>query len=100
LPSWTVVIPGYAYCHKNGVVEEYFSNPYISYDQREADRVKMLDLLTTSAPDTAKHLFSQYNVNDVLLADSAYKHYKDPSFASSKVIFSNDSYTLLAFDLK
>jgi hypothetical protein len=81
-------------------VEEYFSNPYISYDQREADRVKMLELLTTTAPDTAKHLFAQYHVDNVLLGDSAYKHYKQPSFASSKVIFSNHSYTVLAFALK
>jgi len=81
-------------------VETYFSNPYVSYDQREADRVKMLDMLTAATPDSAKHIFSSYHVNNVLLADSAYQHYKQPSFATSSVIFHNGSYTMLSFQIK
>jgi hypothetical protein len=78
-------------------VETYFSNPYVSYDQREADRVKMLDFLTTATPDTAKHLFTEYHVSNVLMANTDYSHYKQPSFASSTVIYRNASYTMLSF---
>ena len=81
-------------------VETYFSNPYVSYDQREGDRVKMLHFLTTSTPDTAKNMFSQYKVGDVLLANADYENYKQPSFANSSVIYKNNSYTLLSFDIK
>jgi len=81
-------------------VETYFSNPYVSYDQREADRVKMLDLLTTATPDSAKHIFSSYQVSDVLLSNADYQHYKQPSFANSSVIFRNSSYTMLSFQIK
>jgi hypothetical protein len=81
-------------------VETYFSNPYVSYDQREADRVKMLSFLTSSTPDTAKNMFSAYKVGDVLLANPDYKYYRQPSFASSSVIFKNNSYTLLSFDIR
>jgi hypothetical protein len=81
-------------------VETYFSNPYVSYDQREGDRVKMLNFLTSSTPDTAKHMFSEYKVGNVLLANADYKYYHDPSFASSAVIYKNDSYTLLSFAIK
>lgn len=81
-------------------VETYFSNPYVSYDQREEDRVKMMDFLTSSTPDTAKHMFSMYKVSDVLMENKDYKFYKDPSFAGSSVIYRNDSYTLLSFNMK
>jgi hypothetical protein len=81
-------------------IETYFSNPYVSYDQREADRVKMLNFLTTATPDTAKNMFSAYKVGDVLLSDADYKYYNQPSFAKSSVIYKNNSYTLLSFDIK
>jgi hypothetical protein len=81
-------------------VETYFSNPYVSYDQREGDRVKMMDFLTSSTPDTAKHMFSMYKVSDVLMENKDYKFYKDPSFAGSSVIFKNESYTLLSFIIR
>jgi hypothetical protein len=81
-------------------VETYFSNPYVSYDQREGDRVKMLSFLTTTTPDTAKNMFSAYKVSDVLLSNADYKYYSQPSFANSSVIYKNSSYTLLSFGIK
>lgn len=80
-------------------IETYFSNPYVSYDQREADRDKMLHFLTTSAPDTAKHMFKMYHVDNVLLTNEDYQHYHEPVFANSNVIFRNDSYTILSFHI-
>jgi hypothetical protein len=83
-------------------VETYFSNPYVSYDKREKDRVDMLAYLTTStaaSPSVAK-LFYDYHVNDILLSSDDYAKYKNPSFANSAVIFTNGSYTILSFTLK
>jgi hypothetical protein len=80
-------------------VETYFSNPYLSYDQRESDRNDMLSYLTTSAPESALKLFNSYNVSVVLLTNSDYARYKSPSFATSKVIFKNATYTMLSLNL-
>jgi len=80
-------------------VETYFSNPYISYDQREADRNKMLSYLTSPIPQSnAVKLFNAYKVSMVLLTNSDYAKYKNPAFATSKVIFKNASFTLMSFD--
>jgi hypothetical protein len=77
----------------------YFSNPYISYDQREGDRDAMISYLTTSAPDSiskkAPGLFNEYNVSYVLLTNKLYSGYRNPPFATGKVLLKNDSYTLL-----
>jgi hypothetical protein len=81
-------------------IETYFSNPYVSYDKREDDRNKMLSYLKTATPDTAKKLFAAYKVSDVLLANDSIQYYKAPSFASSKVIFKNKSYTIWSFNVK
>jgi len=81
-------------------IETYFSNPYVSYDQRESDRVEMLKDLTTTAPDTSKKLFSAYKVGDVLLSNADFAKYKQPSFASSNVIYKNSSFTILSFNIK
>jgi len=78
-------------------VETYFSNPYVSYDQRESDRNAMLSYLTTAQPDSAQKLFSEYKVNDVLLTNADFVKYKQPAFASSTVIFKNGGYTILSF---
>lgn len=80
-------------------VETYFSNPYLSYDQRESDRNEMLSYLTTSAPASAQQLFTKYGVNIILLENKDYANYKNPSFATSKVIYKNDSYTILSFSI-
>jgi hypothetical protein len=81
-------------------VETYFSNPYISYDQRENDRNAMLSYLGTSAPISAARLFNSYNVSMVLLTNKDYAKYKAPAFVTDKVIFKNDSFTLMSFGLK
>jgi hypothetical protein len=81
-------------------IETYFSNPYVSYDQREDDRNKMLSWLKTTPPDTAKKLFSEYKVSDVLLTNDSIQYYKQPAFAASNVIFKNSSYTILSFNVK
>jgi len=78
-------------------IETYFSNPYLSYTQREDDRNAMLSYLTSTKPDTAQKLFAEYKVNDVLLADSDFVRYKQPAFATSKVIYKNSSYAILSF---
>jgi hypothetical protein len=77
-------------------VETYFSNPYVSYDQRESDRNAMLLYLTTSAPASAEKLFSDYKVTLVLLDNKDFANYRSPSFAASKVIYKNSSYTILS----
>jgi len=81
-------------------VETYFSNPYISYDQRESDRNTMLSYLSTSAPATATKLFYNYNVSMILLTNKDYAEFKAPAFADNKVIFKNSSFTLMSFGLK
>jgi len=81
-------------------IETYFSNPYVSYDQREDDRNKMLSYLKTATPDTAKKLFAEYKVGDVLLSNDSIAYYKEPAFATSNVIFKNTSYTILSFKEK
>ena len=77
-------------------VETYFSNPYVSYDDRERDRNKMLSYLTTGAPANAVQLFKSYKVSIVLLTNQDYAKYKQPVFAASKVLFKNNGYTLLS----
>ena len=81
-------------------VETYFSNPYVSYDQRESDRVEMLGYLTTGEPAAAQKLFAEYNVKDILLSNDDFAKYKAPDFASSKVIFKNASFTILSFQIE
>jgi hypothetical protein len=81
-------------------IETYFSNPYVSYDQREKDRVDMLSYLTTSAPAAAAPLFHQYNVSVVLLENKDFANYKNPSFAESTVIYKNASYTIISLKTK
>ncbi len=76
-------------------IETYFSNPYVNYTKREADRNNMLIYLTTSAPTSAAYLFKQYGVNVILLDNKDFKNYKEPPFLNSKVIFKNGSYTIL-----
>ena len=80
-------------------VETYFSNPYLSYVQRESDRNNMLSYLTTGGPASAQKLFSQYKVSDILLENKDFANYQNPSFAASKVIYKNSSYTILSFDI-
>jgi len=81
-------------------IETYFSNPYVSYDQREDDRDKMLSYLKTALPDTAAKLFKEYRVSDVLLTNDSISYYKQPAFAESKVIFKNNSFTILSFNVR
>ena len=78
-------------------VETYFSNPYVSYDHREHDRVEMMHYLTTGEPASAQNLFPEYQVSDVLLSNQDFAKYKQPPFASSKVIFRDSSFTILSF---
>ncbi|MCR8560065.1 hypothetical protein KXD93_20610 [Mucilaginibacter sp. BJC16-A38] len=78
-------------------VETYFSNPYISYDQRESDRNTMLNYLSASVPASAAKLFNDYNVSIVLLTNQDYAKFKTPAFANVKVIFKNGSFTMLSF---
>ncbi len=77
-------------------IETYFSNPYVSYDQREDDRNAMLSYLTTGEPSSAKKLFNDYKVNVVLLENKDFEQYKKPSFAKSDVIFKNNGYTIIS----
>jgi len=81
-------------------VETFFSNPYISYTRREADRDSMLNYLSTARPASAAKLFNNYKVSIVLLTNKDYAKYKTPSFATDKVLFKNDSFTLMSLDLK
>ncbi|HVW97478.1 MAG TPA: hypothetical protein VHA56_16005 [Mucilaginibacter sp.] len=81
-------------------VETYFSNPYLSYEQRENDRNKMLSYLSSATPSDAARLFRKYKVSLVLLTNKDFTKYKTPDFATDEVIFKNDSFTLLSFHLK
>jgi hypothetical protein len=80
-------------------VETYFSNPYLSYVQRESDRNEMLSYLTSGGPATAQRLFWQYKVSDILLENADFANYQNPTFAESKVIYKNSSYTILSFTI-
>ncbi len=77
-------------------VEVYFSNPYISYEQRENDRNDMLSYLSTSAPLSAAGLFANYKVSYVLLPNNDFEKFKTPSFLSGPVIFKNNSFTIVS----
>lgn len=77
-------------------VETYFSNPYVSYDEREHDRNQMLDYLTKGSPASAVQLFKSYNVSMVLLTNQDYAKYKQPAFASSQIMLKNNNYTLFS----
>jgi hypothetical protein len=81
-------------------VETFFSNPYISYIQRESDRNKMLTYLSLGAPDDAAKLFHDYKVSLILLTNQDYAKYKTPAFATDKVIFKNGSFTLMSFEIR
>ena len=81
-------------------IETYFSNPYVSYNQREDDRNKMLSYMKTTMPDTAKKLFGEYKVNDVLIPSDSVSYYSKAAFAKTNVIFKNDSFTILSFTEK
>ncbi|WP_295800570.1 hypothetical protein [Mucilaginibacter sp.] len=80
-------------------VEIYFSNPYVSYEQRENDRNEMLSYLAASAPSSAEKLFSKYKVSYVLLPNSAFEQYKTPAFLSSNIIFKNKSFTIMSLTM-
>ncbi|ASU35118.1 hypothetical protein [Mucilaginibacter xinganensis] len=80
-------------------VETYFSNPYLSYDQRESDRNTMLNYLGSGSPASAVELFNAYKVRIVLLTNRDYAKLKTPAFASNKVLFKNGSYTLMSFGI-
>jgi hypothetical protein len=80
-------------------IEVYFSNPYISFDEREKDRETMLAYLSDPSREpaaTAEKLFAQYKVSYILLTNPEYETYKNPPFASSKIVFKNNKYTLLS----
>ena len=81
-------------------VETYFSNPYVSYDQRENDRDTMISRLTSPTPATDPMLFSKYKVSIVLLDNKTFANYKSPSFADSKIIHQNNSYTIVSLKRK
>jgi hypothetical protein len=81
-------------------VETFFSNPYISYTQREDDRNAMLSYLSSTTPASAIKLFIDYKVSMILLTNKDYAKYKSPAFASDKVIFKNDSFTLMSFEIR
>jgi len=81
-------------------VETFFSNPYISYTQREDDRNAMLSYLSSATPASAIKLFSDYKVSVILLTNKDYAKYKSPAFATDKVIFKNDSFTLMSFEIR
>ncbi len=81
-------------------VETYFSNPYVSYDERENDRNAMLKYLTSQVPTGVQKLFADYNVSDILLSNDDFAKYQKPPFANSSVIFKNASYTIVSFSIK
>jgi len=80
-------------------VEIYFSNPYVSYEQRENDRNEMLSYLVASAPSPAEKLFLKYKVSYVLLPNNDFEQYKTPAFLTSNVIFTNKSFTIMSLTM-
>ncbi|HEK19031.1 MAG: hypothetical protein C0191_06310 [Mucilaginibacter sp.] len=81
-------------------VEVYFSNPYISYEERENDRNDMLSYLSTSGPSSAATLFAKYKVSYVLLPNTDFEKLKTPPFLSARVIFKNNSFTIISLTAK
>lgn len=74
----------------------FFSNPYLDYHKREADRNDMLSFLRTGQPVAAKQLFERYQVSFVLLPNKEMVN-KEASFGMfSKEVFKNNAFTLLA----
>jgi hypothetical protein len=77
-------------------IENTFSNPYVDYEKREADRNNMLLFLKTSRPDSARKLFFDYKVNIILLSNKEFENLKFPLFLPSSVVFRNNSYTIIS----
>ncbi len=71
-----------------------FSNPYLSFDKRESDRLKMLSYLQTGAPQEAASLFEQYHVNYVLVSNDELNKYVNISALSGQPVYKNSEYTI------
>jgi hypothetical protein len=71
-----------------------FSNPYLDFQKREADRENMLLFLKTGEPAFAEKLFKEYDVNYVLLSKKEFGEYKLKPGLLGAVVFENSSYII------
>jgi hypothetical protein len=87
--------PVMATARKMVAISPFFSNPYIDYDQREADRNSMHLFLETGYPTSAKALFKQYHVSYVLVTNKDVRNEAAYAALFGKEVFKNSRYTIL-----
>ncbi|MEP7168224.1 MAG: hypothetical protein ABI855_02530 [Bacteroidota bacterium] len=71
-----------------------FSNPYLDFEKREADRNNMIAYLKSGQPESVKKLFDEYRVNAVLLKNTDHDNHKIVSQLFSQITFQNNQYTI------
>ncbi|MBS1668070.1 MAG: hypothetical protein JST58_11895 [Bacteroidetes bacterium] len=88
------LFPVMATARKTVAVAGTFSNPYVDFYERENDQTNMLLYLKNGEPVTAKHLFSKYDVDFVLLANKRAIDYHALEPMTGKIVFRNDGFVM------
>ncbi|MEO5572153.1 MAG: hypothetical protein ABIT08_03510 [Bacteroidia bacterium] len=88
------VFPVMATGRKMVSINSTFSNPYLDFGKREADRNTMLAFLKSGQPDSIKRLFDEYNVSAVLLKNTGNFNHNIISQLFSRITFQNSQYTI------
>lgn len=73
-----------------------FSNPYVDFEKREADRESMLDDIRTGQQPALQKLLSEYKVDYILLSNEAIAAIKPGFTVPGKTVLHNNRYTLFA----
>jgi hypothetical protein len=71
-----------------------FSNPYLDFKKREADRLNMLEYLKTGNSEAVEKLFSEYDVKILVVKNSNPYNSKIISQLFSQITFQNNQYTI------
>ncbi|GGB20764.1 hypothetical protein [Puia dinghuensis] len=73
-----------------------FSNPYVDFDRRQADRITMLFCIKTGQQQPLRQLLSTYQVSYVLLSADALKEMTPEAPLPGRPVLRNNSFTLFA----
>jgi hypothetical protein len=73
-----------------------FSNPYVDFEKREADREAMLTAIQTGQQQQLQKLLSEYGVDYILLSSKALAAMQAGAAVPGHVVLRNGSYTLYA----
>ena len=73
-----------------------FSNPYVDFEKREADRETMLSAIQTGRQQELQKLLTDYSVAYILLSSKALAAVQSGATVPGHVVLRNGSYTLYA----